>query len=44
MRVEEFEQNQGDYVDLVINPEAYTAYQGASIWKAIYEENCCSGT
>lgn len=28
------------YINLLDNSEAYTAYQGKSIWKAIYEENC----
>lgn len=31
------------YVDLLLNPERYTGYKGASphrIWKSIYEENC----
>nr|CAG4651683.1 EOG090X03A4 [Triops cancriformis] len=31
------------YVDLLLNPERYTGYNGPSahrIWKAIYEENC----
>lgn len=32
-----------EYVDLLLNPERFTGYKGASpwrIWKAIYEENC----
>ncbi|XP_061183412.1 ERO1-like protein beta [Saccostrea echinata] len=31
------------YVDLLLNPERYTGYKGASphrIWNSIYEENC----
>lgn len=31
------------YVDLLLNPERYTGYKGASahrIWKSIYQENC----
>ena len=35
--------DQAQYVDLSINPERYTGYQGASahrIWRSIYEENC----
>lgn len=28
------------FVNLAENRESYTAYQGAPIWKAIYEENC----
>jgi flavocytochrome c len=27
-------------VDLALNPERYTGYNGTHIWKAIYEENC----
>lgn len=27
-------------VNLALNPERYTAYNGTHIWKAIYEENC----
>ena len=32
-----------DYVDLLLNPERYTGYKGASphrIWNSIYDENC----
>jgi hypothetical protein len=34
--------NESDYiiVNLQENEETYTAYDGAPIWKAIYEENC----
>lgn len=28
------------FVNLEENKETYTAYEGAPIWKAIYEENC----
>lgn len=31
------------YVDLLLNPERYTGYNGPSahkIWNSIYEENC----
>lgn len=31
------------YVDLLLNPERYTGYQGPSawrVWNSIYEENC----
>jgi len=34
---------EGEYVDLVDNPERFTGYAGHSahkVWKAIYEENC----
>lgn len=30
----------GEYVNLQKNPERWTGYNGAHIWKAIYEENC----
>ncbi|EGR33880.1 hypothetical protein IMG5_033320, partial [Ichthyophthirius multifiliis] len=42
-RVEEFEKDEGTYVDLKTNVEAYTGYQGQKIWKLIYEENCFKG-
>ncbi len=35
--------NDASYVDLTLNPEAFTGYKGdsaARIWKAIYTENC----
>ncbi|TPX35329.1 hypothetical protein SmJEL517_g02289 [Synchytrium microbalum] len=35
--------NDGEYVNLLQNPERFTGYTGASaarVWKAIYEENC----
>ena len=28
------------YYDLIRNPERYTGYDGSTIWKAIYDENC----
>jgi len=28
------------YINLLENAEAYTAFNGTHIWKAIYEENC----
>lgn len=28
------------YVNLPENKESYTAYDGSSIWRAIYDENC----
>ncbi|KAL7415279.1 endoplasmic reticulum Oxidoreductin 1-domain-containing protein [Mrakia frigida] len=36
-------QNEGQYVDLSLNPERFTGYAGLSaarVWKSIYEENC----
>ena len=35
--------NEGEYIDLSINPERFTGYAGDSahhVWRAIYEENC----
>ncbi|XP_014676525.1 PREDICTED: ERO1-like protein beta [Priapulus caudatus] len=37
------DETSGEYVDLLLNPERYTGYRGASalrIWRTIYEENC----
>lgn len=37
------ETSQGEYVDLLLNPERYTGYKGFSahrIWRSIYKENC----
>jgi ER oxidoreductin 1 (ERO1) len=34
---------EGEYVDLSLNPERFTGYGGISahrVWSAIYEENC----
>jgi ERO1-like protein alpha len=31
------------YVNLLLNSEAYTHYQGQHIWQAIYNENCFTG-
>jgi hypothetical protein len=38
----EYRLNEADYiiVNLMENIESFTAYEGAPIWKAIYEENC----
>lgn len=38
--VEDLENDKGVYVDLKLNPEAYTGYQGQHIWNYIYNENC----
>lgn len=35
--------NDAEYVDLLLNPERYTSYRGKSahrIWHSIYMENC----
>ncbi|KAJ8678805.1 hypothetical protein QAD02_014592 [Eretmocerus hayati] len=37
------ETDNGEYVDLLLNPERYTGYKGPSahrIWRSIYMENC----
>ena len=41
--VEEEENSDGVYVDLTVNPEEYTGFQGQRIWNIIYEENCFHG-
>eukprot|EP01017_Pseudomicrothorax_dubius_P039473 TRINITY_DN6060_c0_g2_i1.p1 TRINITY_DN6060_c0_g2~~TRINITY_DN6060_c0_g2_i1.p1 ORF type:complete len:389 (+),score=65.55 TRINITY_DN6060_c0_g2_i1:340-1506(+) len=41
--VEEVENEDGVYVNLKRNPEAYTGYQGQSIWGSIYRENHFQG-
>lgn len=42
--VEDLENDKGVYVDLKLNPEAYTGYQGQHIWHYIYHENCYQGS
>ena len=32
-----------EYVNLQLNPERYTGYNGSHVWSAIYSENCFSG-
>merc|ERR1719160_39818 len=32
--------NASDYVNLQLNPEQYTGYNGSHVWAAIYQENC----
>ncbi|KAJ9124003.1 hypothetical protein QFC22_000795 [Naganishia vaughanmartiniae] len=35
--------SEGQYIDLMLNPERFTGYAGESahkVWRAIYEENC----
>ena len=34
------ERNDGVYVNLKVNQEAWTGYQGQKIWEVIYGENC----
>lgn len=38
----EVDSKDGTYVNLLLNPEAYTGYQGQHIWSAIFRENCFS--
>ncbi|CAD8155459.1 unnamed protein product [Paramecium octaurelia] len=42
--VEDIENDKGVYVDLKLNPEAFTGYQGQHIWDVIYRENCYQGS
>lgn len=37
---DEEEDHEAVFVNLELNVESYTAYQGVNIWKAIYYENC----
>jgi hypothetical protein len=37
---EELENEESIFVNLSENRESFTAYEGASIWQAIYAENC----
>ena len=32
-----------NYINLRLNPERWTGYNGSHVWKAIYEENCLKG-
>ncbi len=32
--------NASDYVNLALNPERWTGYNGSHVWNAIYQENC----
>ena len=34
--------NASDYVNLQLNQESYTGYNGSHVWAAIYQENCLS--
>jgi ERO1-like protein alpha len=41
--IDDEENKDSVFVDLLLNPERYTGYKGPSahrIWKTIYEENC----
>ena len=33
-------EEQTEYVNLQLNPERWTGYNGSHVWRAIYEENC----
>jgi len=35
-----FKDSSKEYINLKLNPEQYTGYNGSKVWKAIYEENC----
>jgi len=37
---EDIDPKDGTYINLLKNPEGYTGYRGAHIWKAIFKENC----
>ena len=39
---EDIDPKDGTYINLLKNPEGYTGYKGAHIWKAIFKENCFS--
>ena len=39
---EDIDPKDGTYINLLKNPEGYTGYRGAHIWKAIFKENCYS--
>ena len=41
--VEDIVNDKGEYFDVDLNKEAYTAYNGSNIWQAVYHENCFSG-
>jgi len=36
--------NASDYVNLQLNEESYTGYNGTHVWEAIYNENCLQRT
>jgi len=36
--------NASDYVNLQLNKESYTGYNGSHVWQAIYNENCLQRT
>ena len=36
--------NASDYVNLQLNEESYTGYNGTHVWSAIYDENCLMRT
>ena len=42
-KIEEQEEEHSSYVNLRLNPERWTGYNGSHVWKAIYEENCLKG-
>eukprot|EP00939_MAST-03C_sp_MAST-3C-sp1_P005508 g5508.t1 len=34
--------NSSDYINLQLNPERWTGYDGSDVWSAMYDENCFS--
>lgn len=42
--VEDEENDEGEYFDVVQNVEAFTNYNGSAIWQLVYEENCFGGS
>ena len=34
--------NSSDYINLQLNPERWTGYNGSHVWSALYDENCFS--
>ena len=42
-KIEEEEEEHSSYVNLRLNPERWTGYNGSHVWKAIYDENCLKG-
>ena len=40
---QEEEEENSSYVNLRLNPERWTGYNGSHVWRAIYEENCLKG-
>lgn len=41
--MEDEENDEGEYFDVVQNVESFTNYNGSAIWQLVYEENCFGG-